>query len=584
MNKLIIDFKNAETLDDLSIMLGVPVEMLEKKVSKDNPDLIKEPKILFNLKKILKQLGIIEIGFNKAFYRNEIPKRNRNRSNQKRIVWSICDKGYEEFYKGLNYSLTQFIVGEQKGYPHDAAYGYIKGKNILENAQCHCGTSLILHVDIANFFNSITATRIAAALNSYGIKEVISNYLSKILTIDGTLPLGLHTSPLVSNLICSQLDIDFSSLSSQYCCNYTRYADDISISGNQVPSREEVEAVLTKNGFDLSVEKFRVTKPGWKHFVTGLSVETETPRIPKYKKRRLRQELYYIQKYGMKGHLEKISGKKCSGGEVAQGINRIDGTVSYISYFERKFSSDFERKWFEIRKKQNLYPMYENKQRGYVCLFSDETEIDYNGAKYLAVGVSSIMDDDLDRLNVEVNILLNKYIKSPFDSIKKEALVKNGLHYSDASEDLRKDFLDIISKEHIYTYIAYKKLQSNDRYEDTYIELLHNLINDRLLTTEYEISDIVIEKNQSKVSVKNILNMLFQRTRYRNIPKFEDKSCILLSSVDFALGYFRNYVLATAKEERKRLFFERIRGKYKVIKNLDNDKVFTRRRPFDGTL
>lgn len=584
MNKTIIDFKKADTLEDLSIMLGVPVAMLEKKVNEDNPELVKKPKIISYLKKIFEQLGIIEIGLNSVFYKNTIPKKNRNRTAQKRIVWSICDKGYAEFYKWLNYNLTRFIVNERIGYPHIAAHGYIKGKNILENAQCHCGTPLILHADIANFFNSITADRIAIMLNDYGIKENISHYLSKILTIEDILPLGLHTSPLVSNLICLQLDVDFSNLSTKYNCQYTRYADDITISGKQLPSREEVEAILSKNSFRLSVDKFRITKPGWKHFVTGLSVETATPRIPKYKKRRLRQELHYIAKYGIKGHLDKIYGKKCSSEMVARGINRIDGTVSYISYFERKFNSDFEKVWFEIRKKQNIYPMYENKQRGYIHLFSDETEIDYNGTKYLVVGLSSLMNNDMGRLGVEFSKLLNKYIKSPFDSVKKDALEKNGLHYSDASEDLRKDFLDVISKEHLYTYIAYKKLQSSDRYEDIYIELLYNLITDRLLSTEYEISDIIIEKNEPKVLMKNVITMLSQRTRYKNTPKFEDKNCILLSSIDFALGYFRNYVLATAKEERKRLFFERIRGQYKVIKNLDDGKVFTRRRPFDGTL
>lgn len=107
---------------------------------------------------------------------------------------------------------------------------------------------------------------------------------------------------------------------------------------------------------------------------------------------------------------------------------------------------------------------------------------------------------------------------------------------------------------------------------------------DRLLSTEYEISDIIIEKNQDKVSTKKIAAMFAQKTRYKKVPKFEDKRCIPLSSVDFALGYFRNYVLATPKEERKRFLFESIRGQYKVIKNLDDGKVFTRRRPFDGKL
>lgn len=68
--------------------------------------------------------------------------------------------------------------------------------------------------------------------------------------------------------------------------------------------------------------------------------------------------------------------------------------------------------------------MYENKHRGCIYLFSDETEIFYDGSNYLAVGVSSIMDTDIERLSMAFRELLDKYIMNPYDSIKKEALEK----------------------------------------------------------------------------------------------------------------------------------------------------------------
>ena len=596
MNKT-INFRDANTLDDLAIMLDVPVGLLENKINNDNPKRISHPqnsiflneeiKKLFNQSGNAKYLEEMNICCN-VFCKFELRKKNKNRRTKSRIVWKICDNNYEEFYKKLNYHLTNFVSGNSEfGYPHPAAYGYIRGKNILENAQQHCKAPLILHADICKFFPSITANRIAEMFNTLGITKDVSYYLSKILTIENALPLGLHTSPLISNLICRQLDTDFTTLASKYHCNYTRYADDMTISGEQLPSREEVDNILNENKFELAVDKFRITKPGWHHFVTGLSVETDTPRIPKRMKRRLRQELYYCNKYGVKSHIDKITLNKSNCGVFQKNINRIDGTVKYISYFEKKFNSDIEDLWFEIREKEeNVKPKYKNqdKLKKHTAIYIDETEIDYNGKKYLTIGIVSILDNDKNRLQNTLQKLLNHYRIAPFTAINKEALAKNGLHYSDASEDLRKNFLDKISKEYIKIYVGYKKLPSNDSYEHIYMTILQNLINDRLLNTQDELRRIVIEKNQAKVSTEKIKAMFCKAEHCPVSPIFEDKTCILLSLADFALGYFRNYVLATNNEERKRLFFERIRSKYKVIKNLDDEKVFSRRRPFAGDL
>ncbi len=389
-----------------------------------------------------------------------------------------------------------------------------------------------------------------------------------------------------------KLDSDFDVLANKYGCKYSRYADDITISGETVPTQEEVEHVLSENRFVLANDKFRVTKPGWRNFVTGLSVDTETPRAPKWMKRKLRQELYYCNKYGVKGHIERT----VEDGQyyIQKNVNRIDGTVKYISYFERKFNKDMEDLWAAIQTEQRISPRYINqpKLEKHIILCIDETEIEcpVTKKKYLVLGATSVFEHDAKRLSHIFSDIFNKYQQDPFEVIDKAALAKNGLHYTDASEDLRKQYSKAISTECFKSYIGYKELTDNKLYEDIYLEILHNLINDRFLNTQGGIRLILVENNP-RIPQKRMQDVVYKASghRYPFFIKSADKTCVLLSIADFMLGYFRGYVLQNNEkhifmQRRRQMLFERIQNKYKIIKNLSDDKVFSRRRPFIGEL
>src|SRR5690606_21772723 len=121
-------------------------------------------------------------------------------------------------------------------------------------------------------------------------------------------------------------------LAGRFACQYTRYADDISISGEALPLRSDLEELLVRFGFQLNGEKFRITKRGQSHYVTGLSIsDPNGPHVPKRMKRVLRQELYYSRKHGVEDHLLRIG---YEAHRVQSGVNRLDGIVRYVSYIE----------------------------------------------------------------------------------------------------------------------------------------------------------------------------------------------------------------------------------------------------------
>lgn len=581
MQDLFIDFRQAESVGDLALMLSVSEELLQAKLDSDNPTV----KNLLQRKNLAAIFGTPEQydltedipTYSNVFNKLEIPKKNKHRSKEKRSVWEITRFDYEELYKILSWKLEYFFKHLSIGYPHKASYGYTRGKNILENAQKHCCAKQILHADIKDFFPSISKERICDLFQQLGVSDFISEAFANLLTIEGVLAQGLHTSPLISNIICLGMDEDLTALANKYGCTYTRYADDITISGDNVPSKKELEEIFHKHGFILNAEKFRITKPGWHHFVTGLSVETNIPRIPKKMRKKLRQELYYCGKYGVKDHIENAKNIIKTDDYIQRNINRIDGTVRYVSYFDKLYNnSEFEDTWDAIKREQNVSPHYINQVEHYVDLFVDESELEIHGNKYLVLGIAAVPDSNLKDVHDKLCILLNKYIKDPYVSIKKEALIKNGLHYSDASEDLRENYSELLKYQNIKFYIGYKKLDDPKSYESVYLSIMTKMLQDRLLNTKYGVCRTFIEKNEkiSETAVKSLF-------RFLNII-FVTKGCLALSLADFGLGYFRSYILHDTN--RNVLFFEKLRGKYKVIKNIDNLDTFTRRRPFHPDL
>jgi RNA-directed DNA polymerase len=113
---------------------------------------------------------------------------------------------------------------------HPAATGFVRGRSIVDNARPHVGRGVVINLDLADFFPSIAAERVAAAFRGLGWDADAAAILSRICTNEGHLPQGAPTSPAISNLVCRRLDERLARLVSQFDGHYTRYADDITVS------------------------------------------------------------------------------------------------------------------------------------------------------------------------------------------------------------------------------------------------------------------------------------------------------------------------------------------------------------------
>ena len=194
---------------------------------------------------------------------------------------------------------------------HECCYGFIRGKSIYDNALQHVNKRCVLHLDLKDFFPSITQEQIFKIFFSVGYTKKVSYYLAKMLTKNKKLPQGSPASPMLSNIVAKKLDSRLNGLAKKYGAVYSRYADDITFSGegnikNMIPI---VEKTIQDEKFQVNKSKTRYSYYFQRQEVTGLIVNKKVS-IPKEYIREINKEIYFCKKFGVSSHLEKIQNYK----------------------------------------------------------------------------------------------------------------------------------------------------------------------------------------------------------------------------------------------------------------------------------
>lgn len=248
---------------------------------------------------------------------------------------------------------------------------YKKNSSHIINASMHLGQNQLIKLDIVRFFESISERQVFHVFKKLGFKNSVSLILTRICTrlipINqdkrfvkkekrwssshtykhdnqktkfkriGHLPQGAPTSPILANLVCHNLDIEIENLVNEFNLNYyTRYADDIIISG-YFPSKNlaiqcihQVSKILRLHGFKTNYLKTRYCGTGDRKIITGICINDKNRlRVPIEYKNKIRQELYYIKKFGLLNHCEKE--------KITNPLNyvlRLEGKINYIKTIE----------------------------------------------------------------------------------------------------------------------------------------------------------------------------------------------------------------------------------------------------------
>lgn len=256
-----------------------------------------------------------------------------------------------------------------EGIQQKVSHAFEKGKNIITNASVHRNKRYVLNIDLEDYFGAFHIGRVIGFFEKnkhFGFPHEVAVTIAKIACYQGKLPQGSPCSPVITNLICENLDIKLIRLAKKYRLDYTRYADDITFSTNHtkfIMSQEvfmdELIATIKSAGFNINSRKTRLQYKESQQKVTGLVVNRKVSIERYYVKqtKAMAHRLYKEGSFTINGEeatLDQLEGRFAFINQLDKYNNRIDGekhSVFYLNGRERQYQGFlFYRYFFRAQK------------------------------------------------------------------------------------------------------------------------------------------------------------------------------------------------------------------------------------------
>lgn len=233
----------------------------------------------------------------------------------------------------------------------DLSHGFIKSRSVLTSAKAHSTSpDLLINIDLENFFPTITFERVRGLYQSFGYSGYIASLLAMICTYcermpleikgeikyiktsDRILPQGSPASPMITNIICRNIDKRINGLCEKLGVTYTRYADDMSFSytGNTDEFAigsflNSINKIIEAEGFHMKKEKTHILRKSNRQYITGIVINNEEIGVPKKWVKILKASIHNAQKL------------KASGGSVSnKTIYEISGKIAWLKSVNAK--------------------------------------------------------------------------------------------------------------------------------------------------------------------------------------------------------------------------------------------------------
>jgi retron-type reverse transcriptase len=204
----------------------------------------------------------------------------------------------------------------------ETSHGFVRSRSTVTNAAPHVGQQVVLNMDLENFFPSVPFERVRKVFERTGYSPCVATILALLctecprqeVTYAGKryfvatgprgLPQGACTSPALANHVARRLDRRLHGLAKRFGLSYTRYADDLTLSGNEA-LRDRVGYVMAKvrhiaqdEGFAINQKKSRVLRRNTAQLVTGIVVN-QKPSLCREELRRIRAILHRAKTEGL---------------------------------------------------------------------------------------------------------------------------------------------------------------------------------------------------------------------------------------------------------------------------------------------
>jgi RNA-directed DNA polymerase len=253
--------------------------------------------------------------------------------------------------------------------PHKASFAFAPKRDLVGAAKRHLEAKWLVKMDVRHFFESISERQVYFVFRSLGYGSLLSFQLARLCTrrsrhlivdprsrggrgkpglpyrqlIQGTLPQGAPTSPMLANLVMRMFDERVEALALQEGWTYTRYADDLAFSRRDPCSRRAaiqltrtVERQLFREGLKNNRQKTSIAPPGSRKIVLGLLVDREKPRLTREFRDNIETHLYALlsPKIGVTKHLTQ---RKFS--SVIGMRRHIEGLIAFAHQVDKVYGA-----------------------------------------------------------------------------------------------------------------------------------------------------------------------------------------------------------------------------------------------------
>lgn len=268
----------------------------------------------------------------------------------------------------------QELQGE---YAHrrNISHAFEKGKTIITNAKAHRNKRFVVTIDLENYFETFHIGRVIGYFEKnkfFTLPHEVAVTIAQIACYKGRLPQGAPCSPVISNLIFQTVDMRVLRLAKKYKLHYTRYADDLTFSTNNLDFLDQYDSFLSclnaeieGSGFSVNQRKTRLLLRESQQKVTGLIVNKKINVDSKYSRatRAMAHSLYTTGRYtihGQEATIKQLEGRFAFIDQIDKYNNGLDKESQYnkhdsfhLSSRERQYQAFLFYKYFYA----NSYPL-----------------------------------------------------------------------------------------------------------------------------------------------------------------------------------------------------------------------------------
>ena len=251
--------------------------------------------------------------------------------------------------------------------PHASAHGFTRGRSTRSYVEPHIGKDVVLRLDLKDFFHSVPTARIGALFRRLGYPPNVAWVLQGLCTtstspsiagerfaslpwesqkrlVSKHLAQGAPTSAPLANLCAWRLDCRMVGLAKRFNLQYTRYADDMALSGSHRLARMAdfiealVGAIVIEEGFHLNHRKTRLRLASQRQKLGGIIINQKL-NCRRSDWDQLKAILYNCAKHGPKS--QNIEGH-------ADFRAHLQGRIAYVSWLNPDRGQKLRGLWDRI--------------------------------------------------------------------------------------------------------------------------------------------------------------------------------------------------------------------------------------------